>query len=196
MTGLGTPAANLLVPDLVAYQGPGTSYSGPGVGPLQDATLTNTGTSDGGPIDVFSVFDAIGTMGNGRPAMGAADRIVTTYGLNRSNPLAGADHDGVRLESLTYAPAVGWMPLNSDATLDAALADWTDSHAAAKTPAQAGPVAGVRLPAVLAGPRTPVLQAAAVDSVLGTLGDWPSLSGLPGKKTTERIAANRSGGPA
>ena len=45
MTGLGTPVANLLVPDLVAYQGPGTTYSGPTVGPLQDADLVNTGTS-------------------------------------------------------------------------------------------------------------------------------------------------------
>ena len=29
VTGLGTPVANLLVPDLVAYQGPGTFVSGP-----------------------------------------------------------------------------------------------------------------------------------------------------------------------
>ena len=43
VTGLGTPVANLLVGDLVAYQGPGTTYSGPTVGALQDATLVNTG---------------------------------------------------------------------------------------------------------------------------------------------------------
>ena len=36
VTGLGTPVANLLVPDLVAYQGPGTSYSGPTVAPLAE----------------------------------------------------------------------------------------------------------------------------------------------------------------
>ena len=41
VTGLGTPVANLLVGDLVAYQGPGTTYSGPTVGALQDATLVN-----------------------------------------------------------------------------------------------------------------------------------------------------------
>ena len=34
VTGLGTPVANLLVPDLIAYQGPGTSYSGSTVTPL------------------------------------------------------------------------------------------------------------------------------------------------------------------
>ena len=43
VTGLGTPVANLLVPDLIAYQGPGTTYAGPTVGPLQDATLSDTG---------------------------------------------------------------------------------------------------------------------------------------------------------
>ena len=42
VTGLGTPVANLLVGDLVAYQGPGTTYAGPTVGALQDATLVNT----------------------------------------------------------------------------------------------------------------------------------------------------------
>ena len=45
VTGLGTPVANLLVPDLIAYQGPGTTYAGPTVGPLQNANLVNTGTS-------------------------------------------------------------------------------------------------------------------------------------------------------
>ena len=59
VTGLGTPVANLLVPDLIAYQGPGTTYSGPTVAPLQNAGLVNTGTSDGGPMDVFSVFDSL-----------------------------------------------------------------------------------------------------------------------------------------
>ena len=42
VTGLGTPVANLMVPDLIAYQGPGTTYAGPTVGPLQDATLSST----------------------------------------------------------------------------------------------------------------------------------------------------------
>ena len=65
VTGLGTPVANLLVPDLVAYQGPGTTYtSGPTVGPLQDATLVDTGASAGGPINVFSVFDSFTVTSN------------------------------------------------------------------------------------------------------------------------------------
>jgi hypothetical protein len=39
VTGLGTPVASALVSDLVAYRGPGTTYAGATVGPLQDATL-------------------------------------------------------------------------------------------------------------------------------------------------------------
>ena len=65
VTGLGTPVANLLVPDLVAYHGPGTSYGGPTVGPLQNANLVNTGASGSGTIDVFSVFDYLTVAGNG-----------------------------------------------------------------------------------------------------------------------------------
>jgi subtilase family serine protease len=52
VTGLGTPVANLLVPDLIAYHGPGTTYSGPTIGPLQNATLTNTGSGSGGTSNV------------------------------------------------------------------------------------------------------------------------------------------------
>ena len=57
--------ANLLVPDLIAYQGAGTTYAGPTVGPLQNAGLVNTGTSGGGPMDVFSVFDSLTVTGDG-----------------------------------------------------------------------------------------------------------------------------------
>jgi hypothetical protein len=73
VTGLGTPVANLLVSDLVAYQGPGTSYSGPTVGPLQNATLDGNWTGSGGPINVFSVFDSF---------------TVTDVGINHTRPSA------------------------------------------------------------------------------------------------------------
>ncbi len=58
VTGLGTPVANLLVPDLIAYQGASTTYSGSTVAPLQNSVLVNSGTTDSGPMDVFSVFDS------------------------------------------------------------------------------------------------------------------------------------------
>ena len=79
VTGLGTPVANLLVPDLIAYQGSGTTYAGPTVGPLQNAGLTNTGTSYSGPIDVFSVFDSLTVTGKG---LGDAGGQVCSTDLN------------------------------------------------------------------------------------------------------------------
>jgi len=73
VTGLGTPVANLLVPDLIAYQGTGTTYSGSTVAPLQSSGLVNTGTTDSGPMDVFSVFDSFtvtqGGLRHGRDAI-------------------------------------------------------------------------------------------------------------------------------
>jgi len=65
VTGLGTPLASLLVPDLVAYQGPGTVYNGPTVGPLQSVNLSGNWTGGGGSIDVFSVLDSLTVGGNG-----------------------------------------------------------------------------------------------------------------------------------
>ncbi len=90
VTGLGTPVANLLVSDLVAYQGPQTTYSGPTVGPLQDANLDGSWTNDGGPIDVLSVFDSFVVSNNSggsghdlspSPALSAASSTVTATGF-------------------------------------------------------------------------------------------------------------------
>jgi hypothetical protein len=81
VTGLGTPVANLLVPDLIAYQGPGTSYAGSTVAPLQDSGLVNSGTTDSGPMDVFSVFDFLAITGDGR---GDGQRQVYGTDLNTS----------------------------------------------------------------------------------------------------------------
>ena len=83
MTGLGTPVANLLVPDLIAYQGPGTTYAGPTVGPLLDATLTSIWASGGGTTNVFSVFSALTVSSSGLgqgQAPGAASTISTSLG--------------------------------------------------------------------------------------------------------------------
>ena len=89
VTGLGTPVANLLVNDLVAYHGPGTSYSGPTVGPLQNTTLTNTGAGSGGKMDVSmsSVFDSFTVTSNG--AGYATDQSPSTYANSpKYKPLA------------------------------------------------------------------------------------------------------------
>ena len=120
VTGLGSPVANRLVPDLIDYHGPGTSYSGPTVAPLQDATPVNTGTNGAGPIDVFSVFDSLAVAGNG---LGEAHGQVFGTGLgsplNASLAPAGAGRTAgspVVATGFTSGPAssispAGLMPL-------------------------------------------------------------------------------------
>ncbi len=92
VTGLGTPIAGLLVPDLVAYQGPGTTYAGPTVGALQDATLTNTGSDGSGSATYFSIFSAL-TLSSGGLGYGHAPGATAT-----SNPGAGGN------ETQDFAP--------------------------------------------------------------------------------------------
>ena len=109
--------ANLLVPDLIAYQGPGTSYAGPTVCPLQNAGLVNTGTIDGGPIDVFSVFDALTVAGNG---FGDAQDQVSTTGLRNATlatdvagrtPGSPQTAAGLIFGAVSSFGPVGMMPL-------------------------------------------------------------------------------------
>jgi hypothetical protein len=94
VTGLGTPVASRLVPDLVAYAGPATTYPGPTVGPLQDAALNTTGLDDSGEIDVFSVFDALmvnggfGAPGHGTPTTGMA---AVSVAARQRNTLDASD---------------------------------------------------------------------------------------------------------
>ncbi len=112
VTGLGTPVANLLVGDLVAYQGPGTTYAGPTVGALQDATLVDTGWSGCGTTDVFSVFNAI-TVSNTGPGDGQGPGAGTMV-----NTPMGATHNTGRARRTTpwsrqcqlLGPRSVWFP--------------------------------------------------------------------------------------
>ncbi len=67
VTGLGTPMAGVLVPELVAYRGPGTSYPGPGVGPLRNSGYDSSTTTVAGATHVFRVFDALLASGQESP---------------------------------------------------------------------------------------------------------------------------------
>jgi Bacterial Ig-like domain (group 3)/Right handed beta helix region len=100
VTGLGTPVANLLVPDLVAYQGPATPYAGPTVARLQNANLVNTGAGAGGTIDVFSVFDSltVASVGVNRNGFVSAVDASVDRGLARSLPAS----------ERTAIPTVDW----------------------------------------------------------------------------------------
>jgi Bacterial Ig-like domain (group 3)/MBG domain (YGX type) len=79
VTGLGTPSVNHLVPDLVAYNGSGTTYPGTPVAPLLDATLTATSANSGGTNNVFSVFDSFTVTSS---ALGDASNPMLGSGLN------------------------------------------------------------------------------------------------------------------
>ncbi len=95
VTGLGTPVANRLISALAAYQGAGTTYSGPKVGPLQDASLSGVGTGGESTIDVFSVFDSM-TVGG----VGARNRVGQVGEVQR-DALAGIAR---RHPSVSIAP--------------------------------------------------------------------------------------------
>jgi hypothetical protein len=95
VTGLGTPVVDSLVPDLMAYQGAGTSYSGPTVGPLQDANLTDTGSSGDGTTNVFAVFSALtGSSGGVSFDHGqtAVSTISTPAGATQAQQGTDANH--------------------------------------------------------------------------------------------------------
>jgi hypothetical protein len=65
VTGLGTPVANLVVSDLVAYQSGTFVASGPTVGALSNANLESTGAAGSGTTNVFAVFDSLIGTSNG-----------------------------------------------------------------------------------------------------------------------------------
>jgi hypothetical protein len=177
----------LLVPDLVAYHGSGTSSAGPPVAALPSSGLVDTGTDGGDSSQVFSMVDVLTVTGsdfaapwNGPQAAG---------GAVRADSSAGADGDSVRLEGLTDnrapiaptsgTPAAGWMPLDSNAARDAALADWVPSRIVARRPTRqtvvATPRAIGRTSLAWSRPRTLVLQAKSLDSALEEPGALPSL---------------------
>jgi PKD repeat protein len=127
VTGLGTPVANVLVPDLVTYQGPDTAYDGPTVGPSQDANLDASWTGAGESDDVFSVFDLL---------------TVTSAGVNRHvvlRDLANADSSirrpkvrllgdsGVLNATIVTRPIHQFSQRSSTLALDQALGVLTDA---------------------------------------------------------------------
>jgi hypothetical protein len=185
VTGLGTPVASTLVPDLVAYAGPGTTYPGPTVGPLQDATLNTTGLDGSGEIDVFSVFDAlmesgghVGPPKHGTPAVGQADatdlreRGDAHAGVPANNPAAPVSATG----------AAGMTPLaDVVAAHDAALTGWSSPRSGSprrvtvRAYDATGPTVNARTSPMPGRARSAVFQGTVVDSALEGLGALPSL---------------------
>ncbi len=108
VTGLGTPVANLLVPDLIPYQGAGTTYSGAMVAPLQSSGLVNTGTADSGPMDVFSVFDSF-TVADAGSKHGRALAVLGSARERRVQPESRRYRRPRRAWPSTAPSASWWM---------------------------------------------------------------------------------------
>jgi hypothetical protein len=130
--GLGTPVADRLVPDLIAYQGPWATYAGPTVGPLQNTKLVSTRAASSGPIDVFSVFDSliVGTSGHARSAPDRANcDVVSPAGRPAATGIHHAaratleigDPTGLAVTETSRPVAMGILPAAgvSGATVDA-----------------------------------------------------------------------------
>ena len=192
VTGLGTPVANLLISDLVAYQGPGTSYSGPTVAAMQNAGLVETEASDGGPDNVFSVFDSFTLTSNvtgqtwGRDAsstnrasqaVNAAGPSVSRQDVNIANvsdgtePLASAgERPAARLVLDPSAPASGITSLDLALAGGSVAFDTTTSSMNPVVRIRVGSRAGRRekpsRPTLT--PLDPAIDAAALDALLGS----------------------------
>jgi hypothetical protein len=98
VSGLGTPVANSLIADLIAWNGT-ASYAGPTVRPLQSAYLVNTGGGGAnGPTNAINVFSALTV-----PSLRGADSVPAVARSASAASLAGPE---ASLSRLGAAPAV------------------------------------------------------------------------------------------
>ena len=169
VTGLGTPVANLLISDLVAYQGPGTTYAGPTVGALQDATLDATWSNGGDTHNVFSVLNALtvssiglahgqGTSAFGMPlssgtqaqdvvATQKADTPATTLGTS-PGLASGSSWQAACVRALgaaTTSSTLGQSSQQSATVTIMPVSASTGAHAVAWSPAKAAVRSAVNL---------------------------------------------------
>jgi hypothetical protein len=184
VTGLGTPVANLLVPDLVAYHGPSTSYAGSTVTPLVDASFTDPG--------------ATGTGGSA--AIGASSSLAGTgHGLVVAQaPASGAFASPVVAPSLTPGTA-GWSV--STQAVGASTSSATGGLIISVGTSVASMPVSATMPATTSGPvSSPVGQGALLGSatspvqIMASLTPRPASSSQPGA-TTDRLSVALRTGP-
>ena len=155
---------------------------------LQNAGLVNTGTSDGGPIDVFSVFDALTLTGDGLGyAQGLGHVSVPTSVIDKSHVSdvsrrsVSTQHERINqsyptaaiLRPLAPPVAVTADPRQANSglmALDAALLGWSrKGHVAVSAgPNMSASSRGVSRVAS-GGPRITVLQAKLVDATFDSV---------------------------
>jgi parallel beta-helix repeat protein len=175
VTGLGTPVANLLVPDLIAYQGSGTSYAGPTVGSLQDATLSATWATGGGATS--NVFDAtLGSNGFGQAEAPAA-------GVATSMPMGGTLATVVASHASTSSPATAvasmFGPAAGHVSPDGStqVLAWGTNTSAASVASQ--PTAGAAIAPTSNGQVSPMIDWSTAQPGAGTPIAYEQPSALP-----------------
>jgi len=191
VTGLGTPVANLLVSDLVAYQGPGTSYPGPSVGPLQDANLVDPTAAAGGPLDVFSVFDSFTLASNG---VGHAEAVGTdsaNHAIVKVNAPGSGTAGSINPVAASIQTPTSGSTSQGLMALDSVISNWTtasNSMMKRLTPPKAGDTVSVELeaesilPVANVSTRSPVLQVGTVDALVAGGFDIQSLFAGKGQR--------------
>ena len=186
VTGLGTPVANLLVPDLIAYQGAGTSYSGPTVAAIQSAGLVDADPIASVTTDVFSVFDSFTFTSNSTAhalARGASLIVNTaeTSAFKQHQNIAsfpeGDDAPAapaLALSSVSYGPGVGLS--SQDVTLTDGDTIFQTTSASETLPGQiratSSTVRTVKTSRTTLASPLPALDPGAVDALLGE--GWPA----------------------
>ena len=141
VTGLGTPVANLLVADLVAYQGPGTTYAGTPVGALQNATLDSNWSSGGGTTDSFIVFNAIQVasgLGSDH-GLGAAGALIAAMGGTPSHDLVTGRFEVTPMATYQTTLGMPHVSLSGNETVGVQAIDWFNECLA---PGPESPVTG------------------------------------------------------
>jgi hypothetical protein len=151
VTGLGTPVANLLVSDLVAYQGSGTAYKGPTVGPLQNATLDGNWTGSGGPTNVFRVFSArtVSSIGLGHAQAFTSGSSVSAHFGGTSAPVVAANPAMTITAGIPVGPTLELTIGSLAANGSAQVPGWGVNSSPVDVMAQ--PAAGVALAPVSTG---------------------------------------------
>ncbi len=187
VTGLGTPVANLLVPDLIAYQGTGTSYAGPTVGSLQDATLSGTWASGGGVTSTtFNVFGAV-TLGSSE--FGQAQSYAaggTTGMLSTATPATVvANHAVITTPATSVASAVGPATGHVSPDGSAQVLGWGTNASPAGVASQ--PATGAPIAPASNGHMTPTINGSTVQPKTGTSIAYEQSGGFP---TTARPATD------
>ena len=144
VTGLGTPVANLLVPDLAAWQGPGSYGQVQTVGAIQDANLQYTGDSSSSAGDgaAFQIFDFMVSGASRRTGLHSTDAtmsqepsvLTVTTASPDASPGAGhsaatGDASAISSQRLYLASPFSLMASSSGTMTDGGFVVQTDSSA-------------------------------------------------------------------